>query len=463
MPLKRFPLDVRLPELAVAADPHEMMRMFAEHVWPRAESRLEVEACRISGVRYRRHARCSLQYAVILRDRTTAQATHQWVTGALFAEPGRAAELLRRETTAVTCTVPDIMPAAFIPELRMVVSVFPHDRKLPQACVLATGRDALLDAAVLSAFGPGSWTIEGWTAVPVRYVEHVSLEVKYTVTARDARTGEADERIFCLKAFRDPRHTRVVHERLERLARYASQHPVGVRIDPPLALLPHLQAILLHGGTGRSLDVVLGEADDAAAIAAVCEAAKALAMFHLSVAPTDQIYTKAQQHASLQRASRLLEYACPERVAEVRGILSALKRHPVGDTEVRPTHRSMTPKHIVMGGDLPAFLDLESCAASDPLIDVAQMLARLTARGYHTATAKRVRLAAAAFNGEYFSHVPADWRERLRTRYAATLIETAADIFRSQEYAWTTRVTTLIREATLVLGGAPLPGDPASI
>jgi hypothetical protein len=266
--------------------------------------------------------------------------------------------------------------------------------------------------------------------------------------------------MFCLKAFRDPRQARAIHERLERLAQYASQHDVGVRIEPPLALLPHLQAILLHGGTGRSLDIVLGEADEAGAIAAVCEAAKALATFHLSEAPTDQIYSRTQQFGSLQRALKLLEYACPELVPDVQGVIDAIKRDPV-DPEFHPTHRSMTPRHIVMDGDLPAFLDLESCASSDPLLDVAQMLARLTARGFHTANANRVRLAATAFTGEYFSHVPVDWRGQLRTRYAATLIETAADIFRQQEYAWTTRVTTLVREATLVLGGAPLPGEGA--
>jgi hypothetical protein len=453
-----FPFDSKLPELAVAANPAEMTRMFAQHLWPTAAHRLEVEDCKISRIRYRRHTRCVLQYSLTLRDRSTGQSTRQWLTGALYAEPERAAHMARKGTSSVSCTVPDVMPMAFIPELRMLVNVFPHDRKLPQACLLVTGRDPLLDAAVLRTFGQGSWVIEDWQAEPVRYREHLSLVIRYRVRARETVTDARADKTFYLKAYSDPTQPRLTYQQLEWLALYAMQTSLGVRIDPPVALLNHVQAVLLRATAGRPLQEVLSGPDDWTVMSAMCDTARALARFNQSDAPTDRRYTAADYVATVERAVALLECACPDLTGELRAIVSAVEDE-IEDVEPHPTHRDMKPEHVLLGEDMPGFIDLDACAAADPVLDAALMLARLAALGFHTVDAHRMRAAAAAFADEYFSQVPVDWRRRLRMYYAGALIEVAAGIFHRQEYAWNARVTALIKEAMMVLASGPLPGE----
>jgi hypothetical protein len=453
-----FPYDPCMPELALAANPAEMSRMFAQHVWPSAKNRFETEDCRISRIRYHRNCRCLLQYSLTLRDRTTGIASRQWLTGAVYADPAHAARLLQAGTSSVSCTVPEVMPMAFIPEVRMLVHVFPHDRKLPQACLVVTGRDDRLDAAVLSAFGAGSWKIESWIADPVRYQQHVSLVVRYDVTARERSTGTVEHRSFYLKAYPDGTQPRLLFQQLEWLGLYSAQTPIGIRIDAPVALLPHVHAVLLPATPGRPLHEALSGPDEWEVLSAVCETARALARFNQSDAPTERRYTAADYVASLEGSIGLLECACPDLATDLRTIVAAVEDE-IEDTDPHPTHRDMRPEHVLIDEDSIGLIDLDSYAGGEPVIDAALMLARLSALGFHTVDAQRMRVAAATFADEYFSNVPQEWRARLRIYYVGALVEVAAGIFHRQEYAWAARANALIKEATTVLAGGSMPGD----
>jgi aminoglycoside phosphotransferase (APT) family kinase protein len=126
------------------------------------------------------------------------------------------------------------------------------------------------------------------------------------------------------------------------------------------------------------------------------------------------------------------------------------------DTELRPTHRDMKPEHVLLDGGELAFIDLDSCAAADPVLDVALMLARFAALAGADADRQRLQDVAALFSAEYFSRVPAEWRSRLPHHYAASLLEVAAGIFHRQENDWRRRVTALVREAAAISTGSPL-------
>jgi hypothetical protein len=457
-----FPYDPKLPELALAANTSEMARVFAQHIWPSARGRFQAEDCRISRIRYHRQSRCHLQYSLTLRDRSTGMSSRQWLTGALFADSEQVSRLLRKETSGVSCTVPDVVPMAFIPEMRMLVHVFPHDHRLPQACLVVTGRDPGLDAAVLRAFGGGAWTIESWHAEPVRYRQGVSLVVRYDVTARERRTNVTEGRTFYLKAYPDLSHPRLLYQQLEWLSLYTAQAPLGLRIDAPVALLPHLQAVLLPATPGRPLDEVLSGPDEWEVISAVCETARALAKFNQSDAPTDRRYCAADYVAALEGCVALLDCACPDLAPDLRAIVAAVEDE-TEDTDPHPTHRDLKPEHVLIDEETVGLVDFESYAGADPVHDAAMMLARFTALGFHTVDARRMRAAAAAFADEYFSSVPADWRERLRALYAGALVEVAAGIFHRQEYGWPQRATALVKEAVAALDGGALPGEGSTV
>jgi hypothetical protein len=438
--------DAELPGLVTAMNPAAAGPLLAEHLWPGED--VPVAACRVARIRYRRHVRCFLQYELKVSHPSLREARTYWVTGALYRDTSRTRHLARKSARLAPprTDTRDPLPVCLIADTQMLVSVFPFDRKLPQAPVLVSGRDPVLQHVVRRSFGEGTWTLEDWRVTPVRYREHLSLVVRVDAVAREATTGARTLHTFYVKTYPEVDQARRAFERLSRLGHYAARVDIGVRVDPPLACLDHLGAVVFRSACGRPLDEIVNDGDDATLIQALGEAARALARFNQSDAPTDRRYTGAEYRASVERAATLLEHACPELENELRAVLAAFSAERL-QHDVRPTHRDMKPEHVLLGGDRPQLIDLDSCAAADPVLDVALMLARFAALRSASAHAQWAGDGAALFAAEYFGRVPASWRARLPCYYGCALVEVAAGIFHRQEHDWRRRVALLVREA----------------
>ena len=431
-----FPRDGRMPELETALQPRVVSALLAPHASSPSGAVFEVLDCRLSRIRYRKHERCFLQYALTLRDTTTGVRHEQWLTGALFGRPGRAERRWRRagKTAGV----------AYAPELSMLLNVFPHDRKLTHAVELASGTDPAIRDAVLAAFGPGHWDVVSVAAVPVRYREHLSLVVRYEVTAQEAGTGTLRSKVFYAKGFPTGADARRVHGLLSQLARDTSGRHVRVRVDAPLACLPHLDALLFEATPGTPLDTALDDTNEVQAWASLREAARAVARFNGSDIAVPRAYVKADYAAWLDRPCALLAWACPELAVELREAPSVLAETPRND-DLRPSHRDMKPEHVLLSPNGAAFIDLDSCARAEPVSDTALMLARLAARATAGGQTERMTRYAECFADEYFSQVPSTWKARLPVFFACSLLEVASGIFHRQESGWERRIRALIR------------------
>jgi hypothetical protein len=387
----------------------------------------------VTRIRYRPHTRCVLQYELTLGDRGVARRA--WVTGTLYADPRRAARHARRLPTA-----------DFIPELRMLVNVFPVDHKLPHAAAIMTVADAQLRDAVVRACGGTSWRVDSWVSEPARYSQHRSLVVRYKVRGSNSHTGETAERVFYVKCYPDRETARQMFAHVEALARYSAHSATGVHIQAPVACLDHLQAIVAEATVGRSLADIIACGDRGEAIAAARDAARALARFNVSETPMPREFRARHYVQSLARPARMLEWACPDLSSHLCAVLSAVARD-VADRELIPTHRDMKPEHVLLGAGPPAFIDLDSCAAADPVLDVALMLARFEGLATAAGAAAHVDEVACAYGDEYFRSAPASWRRRLLLYYAGSLVEVAADLFHRQEPGWLERIVPLVRAA----------------
>jgi len=119
-----------------------------------------------------------------------------------------------------------------------------------------------------------------------------------------------------------------------------------------------------------------------------------------------------------------------------------------------PTHGDLKTEHMLLDGDRVIFIDLGTFAGADPVLDPADVLARLAAMpGLFLLPRSRARVAAQAFAKEYFAHVPKSWRSRLPFHYAGANLRLAASIFRNQEPGWRNTVPALIGEAKDSLTG----------
>ena len=112
----------------------------------------------------------------------------------------------------------------------------------------------------------------------------------------------------------------------------------------------------------------------------------------------------------------------------------------------------MKPEHVLLeAGRYPTFIDLDSSAAADPVLDAALMLARFEGMVVDDESRRSMDAISGAFADEYFAAVPRSWRARLPLYYAASLLEVAAGMFHRQRDDWRIRVPQLVTAATRVL------------
>jgi hypothetical protein len=451
----KLPLaDPVFPQLQVASDPESMRVIFQKHLRPLNNKAYHVQNCRLSRIRYRRGNRCVLQYTLRLAEADTGSERIQWVTGVMYADDKtrRKWEKLRvsypKEISEIIST---FEPFSFIPDLGMLVQVFPYDRRLPTLPLLIAEPLSELKSPLLARFGPGNWRIEVWDVEPVRYRAGLGAALRLTVQGQDEATGRRTERRFYAKVYRHEKGEQS-YQTLRALWKQASTNGEGFTVARPLAYLSDLRALILEEAPGRPLEeILLGERDPTAAVRRV---ARALAAFNQGDAPaTTRPHLLADQVAVLERARRLLGWACPHLRLEVEsiieGVMAGLEEVPLG-----PTHRDLKPDHIFVDGERTIFIDLDSLAKADPVLDSAYLLARLAAMpALFPIPPHRARAVAWEFAEEYFAHVPGGWQDRLPFHYAGALLEVAHGFFRRQVPDWPDGVAGLVAEARDSLAG----------
>jgi hypothetical protein len=452
----KLPLaDPSFPQLQVAGDPESMRVVFQEHLRPLNNKAYHVRDCRLSRVRYRRGERCVLQYTLRLAEADTGSERILWVTGVMYADDKtrRKWEMLRvsypKDDSELIST---FEPFSFIPELGMLVQVFPYDRRLPTLPLLIAEPLPELKRPLLARFGPGNWRTEVWNVEPVRYRAGLGAALRLTVQGHDDATGRRRERRFYAKVYRDEGQGQQTHQVLRELWKQARANGEGFTVARPLAYLSGLRTLLQEEAPGTSLEeILLGDGDTTGA---VCTVAQALAAFNQDDVPaTTRQYLLADQVADLERARRLLGWACPHLRVEVEsiieGVFAGLEEVPLGTT-----HRDLKPDHIFVDGERTTFIDLDSLARADPVLDPAHLLARLAAMpALFPIPLERTRTAARDFAEEYFAHVPSTWQDRLPFHYAARLLEVAHGFFRRQVPDWQSKIATLLEEARASLAG----------
>jgi hypothetical protein len=451
-----FLADPDFPQLRIATDPGLMKQTFRTHLRPVGGKIYDIEDCRFIRLRYRQDSRCFLLYTLRLVEPDTGRERDVQVTGLLYAEKNRAEQVWRKlKATDPQQEIPNAWltfePVSFVPELDMLVQVFPYDRRLPTLPLLLAGPPPELEPVLLGRFGPGDWSVQAWKVEPVRYREQRGAVLRYTARARNAGTGRRGEKSFYAKVYRHEKGEQT-YQALRALWRRTSANGEGFTVVRPLAYLSDLRALILEEAPGTPLDeILLGDGDTTGAVRRV---ARALAAFNQGDAPaTTRRYLLADHAAYLERAGRVLRRGCPHLRLEVEsimeGVLAGLQEVPL-----RPTHRDLKADHIFLDGDRTIFIDLDMFAKADPVLDPARLLTRLAMPApLFPVPRQRARAAAREFAEEYFAHVPGAWQDRLPFHYAGTLLKTADGYFRRQAPDWPGRIAGLLEEARDSLAG----------
>ena len=144
MSVGSFPTDPAFPQLKIATDAGLMKQTFRAHLRPVGGKVYDIEDCRFIRLRYRQDSRRYLRYTLRLVEPDTGRERDVQVTGLIYAEKDKAEQTWRKlKATDPLQKIPDgwltFEPVSFVPELDMLVQVFPYDHRLPTLPLLAAG------------------------------------------------------------------------------------------------------------------------------------------------------------------------------------------------------------------------------------------------------------------------------------------------------------------------------------
>ncbi len=415
-----------------ATDVERMRGLFQFHLCPSPGQEWDIQEVRLQRIRHRPGIRAIVQYALRLCDPRNGRSLEQWVTGTIY--PGdRAAHLARKLARHFSPADDAAFPfrlVAHLPELSMLVQLFPFDRRLPG--LLGFVRDPL--TTLRTALPDSPW--ETCDLTPVRYRAGVSAVARCQLVSGPDKNPET---LFA-KVYPDDENGPRTLELLTTVRN--SQGPI--RCVRPLAYDAAQRILFLEGAAGETLKDLLLRTDG---LTEVRQFGKSLAHFHQTPVRFQWQHKAAQQIANVTRAAARLARACPDLRPEVGAALQTASN--LHDCHFGPTHRDLKTEHVFWSADGATLIDWDACADADPLLDIAMLAARIVAlSGPDLGQAARFTAARDALLAEYFCHVPASWRNQFREHWSGALLEVAAGFGTRQEPRWKETVEYLLTQIT---------------
>lgn len=459
-----FPEDPDMPQLQVASDPGRMLEVFRSCLEPVDGRPYELLACEPVRFRYRQSTnRCVMQYRLQVVDRDTGRERATWGTGILYDRPGEAERLWKqaRDGGGWNGIPPDwrmFEPVGYVPDMSMLLQVFPYDRKLPTLGPVMGGALDFLGPRLLPHPDEGGGRWRSHSIEPARYRTELGAAFEFKTLSTDYETSEKAARRCFLKVYRNG-HGQETYRLLRSFSVPGWERRLRYFMVRPLGYLPDLRTLVLEEAPGRSLQTWLKAGDDPAWAGRAV--ARAIAAFNTDDAARLQPHALEAQCADLKRAGELLRWALPEAddvVVAVTEAVSALQEVPPA-----PIHRDLKPDHVFLADDRVTFIDCDSVAAGDPVRDPAHLYAHLVMRvGMDHVPAPAVGAAVHAFVDEYFAWVPRRWETTFHVHCAGALVEVAGGIFKRQEPRWREKVRAALREADAALSGSLVRADPGA-
>jgi streptomycin 6-kinase len=409
----------------IGTDPVQMRAILEHHLRVPGGPSLEVVRCKPSFTRGG-GSRSLFQYEVTLRD-PEGREWNEVVSGVAYGgqRTRKAWEKLQLANVEARRD-PNILRAAYVPDLDLLLQVFPYDHELPALERLMAGPVTGLHTPIMHRFGPGDWRLEEWQAEAIRYRVDLRASLKLTVRAAESRSGRVAERRFFAKIYAS-------EDEVERawtiqqdlvVALLAAGEPFG--LAPLVAYLPDDRVLVQDEVRASSLRQTIRRAEPENVAEAVRRAARAIAALHRLpiAAPQHRIELDRTDPGRVRRSAEALRDTRPDlasAVAEIEAQILA-RLDAIGELRSVPIHGDLKLPHVLFEDERVVLLDLDKFAAGEPMLDVTNLLVPL--RRERKTPVDRIPLAR-VFAEEYFAHVPAAWEQRLAPHYAWAILREA--------------------------------------
>lgn len=432
--------DPSFPTLSAAVDTHRMAAHF--EAWLCQDGEWRIADCRLERLRYRRAARCILQYELRLQHPKDDVERVVWLAGYLYADKTKL--LSRQRRLRALCpgeSASGALPRHMLLDgLDMLVARFPLDYANPVLHTLFDELPALLHTHRTRIFGPGTWRISKLHMEPVRWRVGLCAVLRAHVQATRENGAKAECRLYI--KISPKRHPDVQPPAFvtsdaapfriaETVVRDAAR---GMEIQRAAAGTPLLD-LLMENHAGPREAMRLGEV---------------LAAWHLDGPPTSRQLTFDDLKLAMERVAQILTAVVPSLRGAVNALLDDIREQWIDGPTV-PAHLDLKPDHVFFEGDDVVFIDLASAADADPALDLARLLARLScAQVLYGIPERYARGFAVEVHDTYRARVPAAWLRNLPVCYAWSLLQCAASVFEHQQPGWPDRVIDIVYTAAAV-------------
>lgn len=449
-----------ISSITPAHDPEYMRDVLQRNLGQSGDSTIRVRECRIANTRRRDGSRGTVEYELRLEDASSGRVWNQRVTGITFGgdRTRRVWESLRQSeaSSAARERSEGLSAFGYVPELDLLLQVFPHDYRLPALAKLITGPPPELIPVLLAEFGGETQRLVGWSAEPVQYRVDMRAILRISVQAQNHDAVPA-ERQFYAKIYRDAADCRRAFEMQRAVSTRAAETSKTLIAARAVAHLDEMHTLVTAALPGTSLSRIIRRGDDL--VPAVRAAARATAEFHNLAVPAPP-RPVAEDVARLKEAQAYLVSERPD----LADAVSTMVQTVIDGLDGAPAaliHGDLKPDHFLVDGDRVALLDFDLVATADPVLDVAHLLAFLGKPQDRARSRRKHDIDAAdIFAEEYFTHAPPSWRERLPLYHAMTSIHKAVGLCRRRGADGQARLADVLREGQAILGQGELASVP---
>lgn len=400
--------DSKLPLLAQAANPEAMLGAFKRYFRRRyPEWADRISACLIGQIRYKPGKYCRFIYQ--LRLRGEQGEFDQWFVGKMYPE-GR---IPRPDELCIDDGASGNghwMPVDYWPEMGLVLSAFPFDRKLPHLSKLVD----LAEVGQLAqnhpeAFGlTPDWHCKRVTVHQVNYKPRKRCVLRYDFDWRGP-AGELRHPSVYSKTY-STRKSDYIYTALRSTWEGLSRRKSALLVPRPMCYFKSLNTIWQEAWNGTPLSEMIIKGDWDTHLPRIAESLAALHLgdfdcFELRPAPS---LAKILENVHGDEADIAVFFGGTR--PEIRGVVAELEAQQTRLNSVQvpstPIHGTFKLSQILVGETGVAVVDFDGVAVGDPLYDVAEFIASiLVLRAKHGLSTERVASGIGPFLRTYADQV----------------------------------------------------------
>ncbi len=383
-------IDPQFPQISTILDTDYMTAVLQTTLFRKSRqepSSIRVARCSIGEKRYKPGRSFMLSYCLQLQDDATERNYEQLVTARL--------KPLGHELPAVAAGQEEV---TYIPEVNMMLWVFPYDRKLPHLPKLlhAKNQDAYFETLPTIKLLPTERIASVQTKV-MHYLPEQSCMIRYTLTVAD-KAFEIDSRQIILygKNYHDDSGAEV-YDIMRQLAKQTGH------CAEPLFYDADLKTVWQFHVPGKPFEWVpsLTNRPELLAKVAVC-----IASFHRCTLSTEQEYGFPQIFEQLNATCKLALNAHAILHQQVQlSVQEVLRNHQQinwSDSIRTPIHLDLKMGNLLISDEKVSLIDMDCVCMGDPLADIGSFVANLYLNGLRAgAEVTEIDNVVAIFCDEY--------------------------------------------------------------